>query len=500
MIGFHSIQDELYWNAFTNYDAPVRSSTVTVVLPQSVVSRDMLQAEVYATTPNATKQIIDNQTFQFQVKNAVPGDDFTVAAAWPKGMVDQVDYWHWFVSQTWGYIGGIVFLLVTIMAILIYWLVIEHLPARRETIIPQYEPPRNLKPAMAEIIVKERSSGRTWPATLVDLAVRGYLSIEQEKTTWTDYVTHQMFRIIIVLGLFMILSVTLFPAGLFVGIGLVLLTLINVGFNWLRPTNYRLNLKKDFSVDSLLEDYEKEFLTILFGKDGHKQSISTKDLKKASTSVKQDMVVKMGRLQQGLYKEVPRDVPVYVVPPSQVRMTVVVLLFAFAAVVTLLILLSRLSFPASQGLVLTATLALSVGLVFLFIRYNPRLNRSGNKLRAEILGFKMYLQTAERYRLQNLTPDMFQQFLPYAMIFGVEKQWAKAFEILNISVQHPIWYGGGHGSSTGGISTSASSFSPAAFSSSFASSLSSAVSSSTGASGGGGSAGGGAGGGGGGAS
>ena len=100
--------------------------------------------------------------------------------------------------------------------------------------------------------------------------------------------------------------------------------------------------------------------------------------------------------------------------------------------------------------------------------------------------------------IQNLKPEFFEKYLPYAMIFGVEKKWAKAFEALNIP--QPSWYIGSV--RTMGISSnSASSFSPLNFSNSFSSSFTSAFSSSGagGASGGGGGAGGGGGGGGGGA-
>ena len=44
------------------------------------------------------------------------------------------------------------------------------------TIVPQYEPPEKLKPAMAEVIIKERITGKgAWSATIIDLAVRGYV-------------------------------------------------------------------------------------------------------------------------------------------------------------------------------------------------------------------------------------------------------------------------------------------------------------------------------------
>jgi uncharacterized membrane protein len=131
------------------------------------------------------------------------------------------------------------------------------------------------------------------------------------------------------------------------------------------------------------------------------------------------------------------------------------------------------------------------------IKYNPRLSKEGRIFKEEWLGFKLYLETAERYRMQNLTPEIFEKYLPYAIIFKIEKEWAKNFD--SIITSEPVWYGHTvHGGHVGGVTN----FSASSFSTSFSSSLSSAFASSgaSGASGGGGSAGGGGGGGGGGAS
>jgi uncharacterized membrane protein len=152
-------------------------------------------------------------------------------------------------------------------------------------------------------------------------------------------------------------------------------------------------------------------------------------------------------------------------------------------------------------LVVVFLLLTLVNIWYFLIKYEARLSDKGNKAKEDLLGFKLYLKTAERYRLQNLTPDLFEKFLPYAMVFGVEKEWGKAFA--SLSVPPPSWYSGAYGGATmGSSSISSSGFSAGAFSSSFSSSFSSAFSSSgaSGGSGGGGSAGGGGGGGGGGAS
>jgi len=108
-------------------------------------------------------------------------------------------------------------------------------------------------------------------------------------------------------------------------------------------------------------------------------------------------------------------------------------------------------------------------------------------------GFKEFLSVteSERYKFHNApqkSPEQFMEFLPYAIAFGVEKEWAEAFK--DISISAPDWYDGG-----------GASFNAAAFSadmSNFSSSLaSSGAGSGTGASGGGSAGGGGGGGGGG---
>ena len=89
-------------------------------------------------------------------------------------------------------------------------------------------------------------------------------------------------------------------------------------------------------------------------------------------------------------------------------------------------------------------------------------------------------------------PEQFMEYLPFAIAFGVEKQWAKAFE--DITIPNPDWYDGG---SVGSFSAMNFTSSIGAFSSSIASSSVSSSSSSGGSSGGGFSGGGGGGGGGG---
>jgi uncharacterized membrane protein len=67
---------------------------------------------------------------------------------------------------------------------------------------------------------------------------------------------------------------------------------------------------------------------------------------------------------------------------------------------------------------------------------------AGRDLMQHTLGFRLYMNTAEKYRQQFAEKaEIFTQLLPYAIVFGCVTQWAKAFE--GIDTSHTDgWYVG----------------------------------------------------------
>jgi uncharacterized membrane protein YgcG len=130
---------------------------------------------------------------------------------------------------------------------------------------------------------------------------------------------------------------------------------------------------------------------------------------------------------------------------------------------------------------------------------------AGRKLLDKLEGFKLYLNVAEKEELNlrnppQLTPELFERYLPYALALGVEQHWSERFARELAKLQgdqakawRPLWYTGHF--NAGRIDSFAS-----AVGKSFTSAISSAASppGSGSGSGGGGSSGGGGGGGGGG--
>jgi uncharacterized membrane protein YgcG len=127
-----------------------------------------------------------------------------------------------------------------------------------------------------------------------------------------------------------------------------------------------------------------------------------------------------------------------------------------------------------------------------FMKLVRRRTTKGYEALDHLLGFKLFLEMTDRDRFAfhnapEKSPEQFMEYLPYAIAFGVEKEWAKVFE--GIAIPNPGWYDGGSASAFSATNLTSS---LGAFSTAFA------ASSGTSASSGGGSSGGGAGGGGGG--
>jgi uncharacterized membrane protein len=151
---------------------------------------------------------------------------------------------------------------------------------------------------------------------------------------------------------------------------------------------------------------------------------------------------------------------------------------------------------------------IGINLLFHYLLKAP--TRAGRQLMDRVEGFRMFLKAVDGDRMSrmtappNMTPQLFERFLPYALALGVEHAWAEQFaQVLGAAAgasgqsragYSPAWYSG----------SGTAAFSAAGFTSSFSSSFSSAISSASApassgsGSGGGGSSGGGGGGGGGG--
>lgn len=102
-------------------------------------------------------------------------------------------------------------------------------------------------------------------------------------------------------------------------------------------------------------------------------------------------------------------------------------------------LLTYSSFIGALALLLTGII-----LFILPFTTDPR-SKEGNDTYYKLLGLKMYINTAEKHRIEfHNDPEkyigVFEKLLPYAILFGLEKKWIKEFE--DIYITPPDWYQG----------------------------------------------------------
>ncbi len=92
-----------------------------------------------------------------------------------------------------------------------------------------------------------------------------------------------------------------------------------------------------------------------------------------------------------------------------------------------------------------------IGIICIFgmsicLKYLPKRTKYGNQILGKLKGFKNFLETAEKQKLEALVmqePEYFYNILPYTYVLGVSDKWIKKFE--SISLQSPTWYNGTNG-------------------------------------------------------
>jgi uncharacterized membrane protein YgcG len=243
-----------------------------------------------------------------------------------------------------------------------------------DPVVVEFEPPQNLRPAELGLILDESADTKDVTATIVDLAVRGVLTITEVpgKRDW-------------------------------------LLT-------W-KP-----------NAVGVLQPFEKTLLDGLF--TGREQ-VKLSDLKGAFRPTLQSA-------ESQMYADAMSR-KFFTTRPDYLRGGRIVL--GVVLVIAGALLASWLGAAFGWGLVGAAIALLGVVLVVTFRMMSVR-TAAGRDLMQHTLGFRLYMNTAEKYRQQFAEKaEIFTQLLPYAIVFGCVTRWAKAFEGIDTSRTNG-WYVG----------------------------------------------------------
>ena len=437
---FFEDHDELYWNVTGDeWEVPIEAATARIVLPDGAEGvRAIAFNGAYGSTARDALVEQDGTVIRIAMPHRLEfHEGLTAVVGWNKGLVAEpttTDRAIGFFESNW----PLGLPIVAFFAMLTLWRRHGRDPEPRPVPV-QYEPPESMTPAEAGTLIDNSADMRDVTATLVDLAVNGHTKIEEREERKLfglikdqEVVFHRLDP----------------PADA----------------RPLAPHEQRvLNGVFASGANAVeLSDLENEFYTSLPG-------------------IKSAVFDRL--IEQGYYRKRPQTVQgIWTAGGIAAGVLIGVAGAALSAK------LSMTPVPFFVAAVLVAIIV--VGFAFVM----PARTVAGARARERVLGFEDFLHRVEsdKYRRIVRTPEMFERFLPFAMAFGVEKQWAKAFE--GIFREPPQWY-------AGNISTfNASGFSDrmSALSSRAASTMSSSPRSSGGSGFSGGSSGGGGGGGGGG--
>lgn len=432
--------DELYWNVTgSEWEMPISRARARVVLPAGVRHS---RVAVYTGSEGSTSTAADVDTTGGAVtfttqRELQPYEGMTIGVGWAAGQIASRPSANAYRTRE------IVRWSPVVIPFLAFFLAFRAWKRRGRdpdagAIAVQYEPADGMSPAELGTLVDHRAEMRDITSTLVDLAVRGFVRIEERTER-------------------------------------KLLGLVS-------ETEFEFFLLHPRRAWTALAKHEERYLDALFkGAKSVKLSDLQNNFYKSLPGIRDALYEKL--VERGHYLHRPDTVKNNWMGGAGLMLAVGLGAAGLAAG-------QRWQWLAPGALAAAAVgSALSL---FLFGLIMPARTPAGARARESALGFREFLSRVEsdKYRRMITSPAMFERFLPYAMAFDVEEKWARAFE--DIYREPPSWY---TGTGTGHFHAAAFTSRMSALSSSASSTMSSSPSSS--GSGGGGSSGGGSGGGGG---
>ena len=506
-LGFFSDHDELYWNVTGNdWAFPIERAEARVQLPPGI-ELEAIRIEAYtgpagAQGRNYRARIADDNAAEFETTQALAvREGLTVVVGFPKGVVTPpttAERLQYFFGDNRTALIALAGWGVLLLYYAVVWSHVGRDPAAGPIVV-RYEPPRGLSPARMRYLVRMGFDQKTFAITALSLAVKRFLTIRHDGTSYT--------------------------------------LVRNPGAN---PV---LTSEESALAKSLLSSRPQIQLSQANHKEVRAATKATREaLKLAAEKIhfltnKQYAVpglivsalVLLGTLASlpGQQLAISAFMSVWLTgwTVGVFALTVAALAAWRSAIsersgkslgAAMVITLFSLPFWAGEifglGMLiqggsvwLVVLLAALVGTNILFHYLLKAPTRAGRALLDQVEGFKQYFLAVEKDPMERLngrelTPELFEKYLPYAMALGVEQAWSDRFAAALAQAGQapanysPAWYAGPSWSSLGA----------AGFAGALGSSLSSAVASASSApgsssgGGGGGSSGGGGGGGGGG--
>ena len=370
--------DEFYWNVTgTEWDIPILSSSAHIYFEAEIpdeLKLDCFTGKYGSTEKNCTYNSSKDSVVYSSNGELNPYQGLTIVLGFPEGLVkghSKLDLWYWFIRDN--LIYSVPFL--TLFGLFLVWYKFGRDPYKDMPIAVRYSPPPDLTPAEAGTLYDEKADMIDLTSTVIDLAVRGYLRIEEIEST---------------------------------------------KYFFLSDKDYKLIKTVEKKTDDLMP-HEIKILEGLFSSDQTDVLIS---------DLKNKFYLNLKSIKNSIYSQLV-DKSYFLSNPDRIRATYKALgwIIIFSSLFILPSLIPKLIF------------ALSGLFIVVFSRFMPRKTKKGVTVNHHLLGFREFIDRAEKDRIKALAdedPSIFDRVLPYALVFGLEDKWAEAFS--DMFTEPPDWY------------------------------------------------------------
>jgi uncharacterized protein (TIGR04222 family) len=401
--------DELYWNAIgTEWSAPIERASITVRAPARIEQVTCFQGYEGSTLP-CQRSSADGRGARFAHSGLAPYNGVTIVVGLPKGAVPPpapVLEERWSLGRAFEAtpatvgVGGLLAVAAIGGVTMLVWRrgrdrrfrgsqvdQVMGNPTGEHQAVPlgeaddsapvEFAPPGDMRPGQMGTLIDEQANVLDVSATLVDLAVRGYLVIEE------------------------------IPKE-----------------GWFGKPDWRL-IRLEKPDDDLLT-YERRLLDGVF-RDATEVQIS---------ELKNTFVERLKGVQESLYADAVKR-KWFSERPDKVRNRWYALgVLAVIAAVGVTIALAAFTHWGLLGIPLVIG---AIGLLVMAGRM-PARTATGTAMLRRVRGFRTVIETAETHMSRWAEKELvFTRFLPFAIVFGCTDKWAKAFAALGVEPD-TSWY------------------------------------------------------------
>jgi hypothetical protein len=379
--------DELYWNATgTEWPVPIDAASVTVRAPRWAEVGE-LQALCFTGARGSVETACrierdDGVTRAHAERGLGPSEGLTLVVALPKGVLHEPSATSQALDRASDFVSwAVLFPLLLFVGMGTHWWRNGRDPTGAVAIPVRYEPPEGMSPAEMGTVLDERADLNDITATILDLAVRGYLRIEEMESK---------------------------------------------RFFFLSETGYKLH---KLEASAGLKPHEVKLMSSLFGVGS---SVDIADLKNS-------FYKRLPEIRSSLYAEVSREGRWFPTSPDKVRSryrTGVLIVAALGG-------LAAFGMGDAALLVAMGAFAL-VGLLWARkMPRRTKEGRRARQHIAGFAEFMERVEVDRLERLGLHTVEQFEKILPYAFVLGAADAWSDAFA--HLYTAPPAWYSGPHG-------------------------------------------------------